>query len=97
MDVANTGRRAGDEVVQAYVAYPESEVARPSKQLVAFTRITLQPGERRTVSLPVEASQLAWWDAEGRRFVVEPRRVRVLVGASSADTRVETTLAVGAP
>jgi beta-glucosidase len=97
VDVRNTGKQAGDEVVQAYVAYPASKVARPSKQLVAFTRVTLRPGESRTVSLPIQATQLAWWDADRHAFVVEPGPVQVKVGASSEDTRLEITLAVTAP
>jgi beta-glucosidase len=95
VDVRNSGDRAGDEVVQLYVSYPESEVDRPRKQLVGFSRIHLQPGEKTTVRLPLEASDLAYWDAEYDRWVVEARPVRLLVGASSADIREEATLGVG--
>ena len=92
VNVANTGGRAGDEVVQAYVTYPESKVARPARQLVAFRRVSLAPGETRTVNLPFTIRQLAWWDAERHRFVTEPGPVRILVGPSSADARLETTI-----
>ena len=94
VDVTNAGERAGDEVVQLYVSYPESEVKRPVKELVAFTRIHLNPGEMRTVELALDAADLAYWDAEHDRWVVESRPVTLQVGASSADIRSETTVRV---
>ena len=56
VDVTNSGSRAGDEVVQLYVRYPESKVARPLKQLRGFERVTLAPGETRTVALRLAAA-----------------------------------------
>jgi beta-glucosidase len=93
-DIKNTGRRAGDEVVQMYVKYLDSKVSRPQEQLVGFQRISLKPGESQTVTMPLKASQLAYWDESKQTWVVESGRVQVLVGASSADLRLATTVNV---
>jgi len=85
VDVTNTGARAGDEVVQLYVRYPESKVARPRKQLRGFLRVPLAPGETRTVTLPLAAEALAYWSPEQHAWVVEPGNVELMVGPSSAD------------
>jgi beta-glucosidase len=85
LDLTNSGSRAGDEVVQLYVRYPESKVPRPLKQLRAFQRVTLAPGETRTVALRLAAQDLAYWQVERHAWVTEPGRVELMVGSSSAD------------
>ena len=83
VDVTNTGERAGDEVVQFYVHDLLSErVTRPVKLLKGFQRITLQPGETRTVSFSVGREQLQFWD-ESMRQTVEPGQFELMVGSSS--------------
>ena len=82
--VANTGRRAGDEVVQLYLRDDVASVTRPVKMLKRFERVTLQPGERRTVTFTLHANDLALYDRAMRR-VVEPGTFTVWVGTSSAD------------
>jgi beta-glucosidase len=69
-------------------------VHRPKKELKSFARVTLQPGETRTVNLVLKASELAYWDADRDRWVVETEPVGLQIGASSADTRQETTIQV---
>ena len=86
LDVTNTGDRAGDEVVQLYVKHLRSAVERPKKELKGFQRITLQPGERQTVTLPLKAASLAYWEPERQRWVVEPGAVHLMLGSSSAET-----------
>ena len=86
VDVANSGARAGDEVVQLYVQDEVASVTRPLKQLKGFSRITLQPGERRTVTFKLRSDDLAFYDAAARR-VVEPGFFKVYVGTSSATVR----------
>jgi beta-glucosidase len=83
VDVTNTGPRVGDEVVQFYIHDLLSErVVRPVKLLKGFQRITLQPGETRTVSFPVGREQLQFLDETLKR-VVEPGEFALLVGGSS--------------
>jgi beta-glucosidase len=86
IDVANSGDRAGDEVVQLYIQDEVASVTRPLKQLKGFSRITLQPGERRTVTFRLRSDDLAFYDAAARR-VTEPGFFKVYVGTSSASVR----------
>ncbi|MEO8337082.1 MAG: glycoside hydrolase family 3 C-terminal domain-containing protein, partial [bacterium] len=94
VDVTNTGKRAGDEVVQLYVRHLGSRVSRPKRDLRGFRRITLSPGETRTVSFPLVASSLAYWDEATHAWVVENAPVSLEVGASSADIRVRQTIRI---
>jgi beta-glucosidase len=83
VDVTNTGDRAGDEVVQFYVHDILSErVTRPVKLLKGFQRISLQPGETRTVSFPVSREQLQFLD-ESMHKTVEPGQFELMIGGSS--------------
>ena len=92
VDVKNTGARAGEEVVQVYASYEQSRVARPIKQLVGFRRVAIAAGETKAVVVPIEAQRIAYWDTARHAFVVEAGRVRVFVGASSADIRQQATI-----
>ncbi len=92
VDVANTGRRAGDEVVQLYVRDDEATVTRPVLELKHFQRVTLQPGERRTVTFDLKPSDLAFWNVEMHR-VVEPGTFTISAGNSSTQLKA-TTLTV---
>jgi beta-glucosidase len=83
VDIANTGNRAGDEVVQLYVTLPDRSVTMPVLMLKGFERVTLAPGERRTVRFTLEPRHLTVWNREMRE-VVEPGPVIVSVGNSSA-------------
>ena len=83
-DVQNSGDREGDEVVQLYLQDVVGSVTRPVKELKGFRRITLQPGEKRTVSFTVPVSHLGFHDSN-LDFVVEPGEIRVMVGSSSED------------
>jgi beta-glucosidase len=94
VDVTNTGTRAGDEVVQLYVKHLNSGVERPLKELKGFRRVTLAPGQTRTVTLPLKAQTLAFWDMARQQWEVEADKVRLMVGSSSADIRVDKTFAV---
>ncbi len=86
VDVANSGDRIGDEVVQMYVQDEVGSVTRPLKELKGFSRISLRPGERRTVTFRLRADDLAFYDASARR-VTEPGFFKVFVGTSSASGR----------
>jgi beta-glucosidase len=84
VEVKNTGSHTGVEVVQLYIHDVSSSVTTPAKELKAFARFELQPGERRTVTLEVPYEGLALINAEGAA-VVEPGAFEVMVGASSRD------------
>jgi beta-glucosidase len=86
VDVANTGRRAGDEVVQLYVRDDASSVTRPVIELKRFKRVTLQPGERRTVTFELTPDDLALWNVEMKR-VVEPGTFTIHAGPNSVDLK----------
>ena len=88
--VENTGQRAGDEVVQLYVRQDFTSLTRPVKTLAGFQRVTLQPGEKRAVSFPVGFEQIKFWKDGG--WVAEPGKIRLMVGSSSADIRLEGEL-----
>jgi beta-glucosidase len=84
IDVKNTGSRAGDEVVQLYVNHIGSKVQRPIKELKGFQRISLNPNETKTVTIPLKASNLAYWDVKSKKFIVEKDRIQVQIGSSSS-------------
>jgi beta-glucosidase len=95
IDVRNFGDRAGDEVVQVYGRVVDSKVQRPAKQLCGFERVTLEPGETKTVTVIVPAEKLAYWDDAADKFVVESGEYEFQVGASSADIRGKASVRVG--
>jgi beta-glucosidase len=85
VDVANTGARDGDEVVQLYARFVGSRVERPRKKLVGFARVTVKAGETRRVEIPLRGADLAYWDAARRAWALERARVELMAGSSSAD------------
>ena len=85
-DVANTGQRTGDEVVQLYIRDDVGSVTRPVMELRRFRRVTLEPGQRMTIRWSLGMGDLAFYDLAMRR-VAEPGTFRVFVGTSSADTQ----------
>ena len=94
VDVQNTGKVAGEEVVQLYVKHLDSAVSRPGKELRGFQRIALKPGERKMVEIPLLAKTLAYWNVEKHAFVVEAGKIELQVGRSSADICLKKTLTV---
>jgi beta-glucosidase len=82
VDVTNTGYYTGDEVVQLYVRHRDATVPRPVKELKGFKRITLQPGERKTVTFTLHTHQLGFCD-ETMQVVVQPGLIEVMVGNAS--------------
>ncbi|WP_296676712.1 glycoside hydrolase family 3 N-terminal domain-containing protein [Novosphingobium sp.] len=91
--VTNTGSRAGDEVVQVYLRDDVSSVTRPLKQLVGFTRVRLQPGERRDVAVAIRPEAFGLWNRE-MKFVTEPGSFTLMVGANARDIKeVKLTVA----
>lgn len=84
VDVTNTGKLKGDEIVQLYINDKVSSVTRPVQELKGFERITLEAGETKTVRFTIDASKLAFWDVN-MKYVVEPGDFVVMIGKSSVD------------
>ena len=91
--VKNTGKKAGDEVVQLYIRDDFSSVTTYDKVLRGFERIHLQPGEEQTVNFTLTPQDLGLWD-KNNRFTVEPGSFSVMVGASSQDIRLKGSFEV---
>ena len=90
----STGNRTGDEVVQLYVKHLHSKVVRPREELKGFRRVTIKAGETRTVEIPLKASTLAYWDEKSGAFKVEAEPVSLMIGSSSSDIKLTTTVKV---
>jgi len=83
-DVVNTGKRAGMEVVQLYIRDCVSSVTRPVKELKAFQKVALEPGEAKTVELEITPDALAFYDLK-MKYTAEPGEFQIMVGHSSRD------------
>lgn len=94
VDVTNTGRVAGDEVVQLYIHDDEASVTRPVKELKHFRRVTLQPGASTTVAFEVGPKDLWFWNIDMER-VVEPGTFTLMAGPNSVDLKTATLTVVG--
>jgi beta-glucosidase len=86
VDVANTGRRAGDAVVQLYIHQRAGSASRPVRQLKGFERVRLEPGAKRTVHFALGKDELQFWSPTGKKWVVEPEQFDVWVGENSNAT-----------
>jgi len=82
-DVSNTGKKAGDTVVQLYIHQRAGSASRPVRQLKGFERVSLQPGEKRTVHFTLGRDELRFWSPSEKQWVVEPERFDVWVGEDS--------------
>jgi beta-glucosidase len=85
VDVTNTGKRRGDEVVQLYLHDPVASISQPVRRLRGFERVTLNPGARRTITFTVDKKDFGFYDNQGA-FVVEPGEIDLFAGDSSAAT-----------
>lgn len=88
VELTNTGNVAGAEVVQLYVAEKNPTVLRPNKELKAFEKVTLQPGEKRTVTFEVNRKMCAYWCDKNHSWTANSGDYELLIGTSSADIDV---------
>jgi beta-glucosidase len=91
-DVANTGKRDGDEVAQVYVHYPETGTYMPIKQLRGFERVTLGKGKKQTVNITIPKRELRYWDEERDGFVTPSGTYTIMVGSSSQRIHLQSTI-----
>ena len=87
VDVTNTGDVDGAEVVQLYIADPESSVDRPVKELKGFEKVWLKAGEKKTVRFEIDDDDLSYFDADKHAWVAEPGEFQALLGSSSEDIK----------
>ncbi len=94
LKVKNTGEVAGKEIIQLYVRDVESSVFRPIKELKGFAKVELQPGEEKIVSIELGQRAFAFYNPELKDWQVESGKFEIMVGASSRDIRLKTTVEV---
>lgn len=94
VSVKNVGNVNSDEVVQLYVAFPNSKISRPARALKGFKRVHVPAGQTVAVTLQLKAEDLKYWNAEKKTFTLESGDVELLIGAASDDIRVQGRLSV---
>jgi beta-glucosidase len=95
VDVANTGARDGDEVVQVYFRHVKSAVAQPLQTLCGFLRVPVAAKQTAHVDIPVPVKEFRYWDTARKQYAVEAGDYEILVGAASDDIRARLPLGVG--
>jgi beta-glucosidase len=88
--IKNRGKVAGDEVIQLYVKHINSKINRPKLELKGFKRVTLEPGQLKTVEIQLNADDLMYWDDGQYKFVLEKDEVEIMLGSSSKNIRLTT-------
>lgn len=94
VDVTNTGHCYGREVVQVYVAAPNSKIIRPGLELRAFDKIGLEPGETKTVTVELDKRSFAYWDVESHDWFVEEGKYQIIIGRSAEEKILVADVAV---
>jgi beta-glucosidase len=94
VDVTNTGKKSGHETVQVYIRDVESSLPRPVKELKAFAKVFLKPGETRTVSLKLDREAFMFFSPKAKNWILEPGQFEILVGASSQDIRLKKIIEI---
>lgn len=92
VDVTNTGKVAGKEIVQVYVHDHQSTLVRPEKELKGFAKVELQPGETKTVSVQLDFRAFAYYHPEYKQWITENGEFDVLIAASATDIRHSLTV-----
>jgi beta-glucosidase len=91
VDLTNTGQCLGDEVVQLYIRDPQASVTRPVKELKGFKRVTLEPGQTKTITFDLFTNQSGFYNRE-MAYVIEPGTIEIMAGTSSEDLPLRTTI-----
>ena len=92
VDVTNTGKVAGSEIVQIYVHDQKSELMRPEKELKGFAKVELQPGETKSVSVQLDSRAFAYYHPKYKQWITEDGEFDILIAASAADIRETLTV-----
>jgi len=94
LELTNSGKTDGDEVVQLYVHRIGATVEWPEKELKAFQRVSLKAGETKTVQLSVPVSKLRYWNEEKYDWVLENSDIELIIGSSASDIRLKKTIKI---
>ncbi|WP_163409923.1 glycoside hydrolase family 3 C-terminal domain-containing protein [Flavobacterium ajazii] len=94
VDVKNTGKVDGKEVVQLYVSKPDSKVLRAAQELKGFRKVDVKTGETTTVKIILEVNELAYYDTESKKWVLEPGKYTLRLGNSSRDIQKEIVITI---
>ena len=94
ISVTNTGKVAGEEVVQLYINDPKSSIERPVQELKGFAKVTLEPGETKEVIITLDPSSLAFFDMSAKKWKVEAGNFGIWIGSSSRDIRLKESIYV---
>ena len=97
MDISNTGKRTGSEVVQLYVGQEKPPVERPVRELKGFSKITLKPGEESTVTFKLDNRCFSYWDVQQHAWSSSDGDFNLSVSASSRDIRLHCGVGRRAP
>jgi beta-glucosidase len=92
VEVTNTGNAAGKETVQVYVHDVKSGLVRPPKELKGFAKVALKPGEKKTVSIPLDFRAFAYYHPGYKQWITEEGEFEIRIGASAADIRATLTV-----
>jgi beta-glucosidase len=90
--IRNTGNYDSDEVPQLYVSFPGSKAERPAKALKGFARVFIKKAESRIITIPLKASDLAYWNTDTGMWTNEPGEVDFFIGSSSSDIKLKGKL-----
>jgi len=96
VDITNTGKRSGAEVVQLYLHDLRPKIDRPVRELKGFAKVALQPGETKTVQFTIQPRDLAYFDVPGQQWKADAGDYEVEIGASSRDLRQKAALRLNA-
>jgi beta-glucosidase len=94
VDVTNTGKKDGEEVVQLYVKHLDSKVDRPIQELKGFKRVSIDAGQSKTVEIALPAKLIAYWDVDKHAWTIDRDNIEIRVGSSSADIKLKQTVKV---
>ncbi len=94
VDVTNTGSLTGKEIVQLYIASAHGGITRPEKELKQFAKVSLNPGETKTITMVLDSRAFAYYETSLPGWYVENGAYRILIGASSRDIRLEGTVEI---
>ena len=92
--IQNTGKMKGDEVAQVYVHKDNADIKVPINQLKRFQRITLTPGESKTLTFKIPASEFSFYSTKTNDFKIDTGKWEIQIGSSSKDIRLEKTITV---